>query len=129
MYLFSSIDDSSLTHLFLSIPQTISIHRSIDHSFFQTGLSPLQPGQWKPFLGLYAGFYAVNSLLKPVRLVVALSVAPHTESLLQSLQQTTGDSRKAAVGCGIALLATTSAAMMATGIGLASVSSGVPLLS
>lgn len=96
----------------------------------QTGLSPLASGQWKPFLALYAGFYAVNSLLKPIRFVVALSVVKHTEVLLQSLQDMPllGDSRKAAIGCSTALLVTTSSAIMATGIGLASVSSGIPIL-
>ena len=95
----------------------------------QTGLSPLAPGQWKPFLALYAGFYAVNSLLKPVRFVVALSVVRHTEQLLQGLQELPllQDSRKAAIACSTGLLLTTSATLMATGIGLASLSSGIPL--
>lgn len=93
------------------------------------GLSPLRPGQWKPFLGLYAGFYAANSLLKPVRFILALGVAPHTERLIQALQKSEvlGDSRKVAVACTTGLLVTSSTVMMGTAIVIASVVSGTPI--
>lgn len=43
----------------------------------QTGLTPLDPGMWPRFLGIYAGLYlAVGSLMRPLRLAAALAAAP-----------------------------------------------------
>merc|ERR1712228_913321 len=32
----------------------------------RTGLSPLAPGQWKPYLAIYAGFYVFNNIIRPL---------------------------------------------------------------
>jgi len=42
-----------------------------------SGLSPLVPGQWKPFLATYLAIYAtLGTLLRPVRLAIALGATP-----------------------------------------------------
>jgi hypothetical protein len=42
-----------------------------------SGLSPLAPGQWKGFLGTYAGLYvSLGSILRPVRFAIAVSMTP-----------------------------------------------------
>jgi len=92
----------------------------------QTGASPLVQGQWKAFLGWYARFYAIISLLKPVRLVLALGLTCHSARLLQYLE-TIMDSRRKAVVTAFGLLITCSSVMMATSIGLASMVCGVPI--
>jgi hypothetical protein len=91
-------------------------------------MSPISPGQWKPFLAWYGGFYAINSLLKPVRFMVALGVVPRTEKVMAALQAHFQDSKKASVACTTALLLVTSGTMMASAIGVASLFSGVPIL-
>jgi hypothetical protein len=64
----------------------------------QTGLSPLQPGQWKPFLAVYAGFWVLNNVLRPLRLAVSVGlVAPQFERFLQALQQRLRVSRPVAI--------------------------------
>jgi len=93
----------------------------------QSGLSPISPGQWKPFLAWYGGFYAVNSLLKPIRFVVALGVVPYTEQLMATFQDQFGDSKKASIACTTTLLVVISSCVMASGIGVASVVSGTPI--
>ncbi|CAB9516571.1 expressed unknown protein [Seminavis robusta] len=93
----------------------------------QTGLSPISPGQWKPFLAWYGGFYAVNSLLKPVRFMIALGIVPRTEQLMALFQARFNDSKKAAVIASTSLLVVTSSTVMASAIGLASLCSGVPI--
>ena len=42
-----------------------------------SGLSPLVPGQWKPFLATYLAIYAtLGTLLRPVRLAIAVGATP-----------------------------------------------------
>ena len=101
----------------------LSIHASL-----QSGLSPLSPGQWKPFLGWYAGFYAINSLLKPVRFVLALGVAPHTNQFMWFLQERFQFSKSLAVASSTAALMIISGGLIATAISVASLASGTPVV-
>ena len=42
-----------------------------------SGMSPLAPGQWKPFLATYLAIYAtLGTLLRPVRLAIAVGATP-----------------------------------------------------
>ena len=42
-----------------------------------SGLSPLAPGQWKSFLAVYTALYlSIGFLMRPLRIVFALSVTP-----------------------------------------------------
>lgn len=64
----------------------------------QTGLSPLQPGQWKPFLAVYAGFWVLNNVLRPLRLAVSVGlVAPVFERILSAMQERLRVSRPVAI--------------------------------
>jgi hypothetical protein len=55
----------------------------------QTGLTPLDPGMWPRFLGIYAAIYlSVGSIMRPLRLTAALAVAPLFTKALDTLQQT-----------------------------------------
>jgi hypothetical protein len=45
----------------------------------RTGLSPLAPGQWAPFLSLYLALCAAQLWLRPARLAAALLLTPAYE--------------------------------------------------
>eukprot|EP00775_Hariotina_reticulata_P002813 gene2812-3105_t len=53
----------------------------------QTGLTPVDPGQWPKFLAVYAGLYLTTNLLRPVRLTLALTAAPFFNMCLDTIQQ------------------------------------------
>jgi hypothetical protein len=52
-----------------------------------TGLSPIKPGQWKKFLGVYAGFFVLNNTLRPLRYTVSLLLSPIFENFIQVFQK------------------------------------------
>ncbi|MEW5311931.1 MAG: hypothetical protein WDW38_003605 [Sanguina aurantia] len=57
----------------------------------QTGLTPLEPGMWPKFLGLYAALYlTAGTVTRPLRLTFAIAAAPAVERALASLQRVTG---------------------------------------
>lgn len=37
-----------------------------------TGMSPLAPGQWTGFLGVYAGLWAAQNFVRPIRFTIAM---------------------------------------------------------
>ena len=37
-----------------------------------TGNSPLAPGQWQGFLAVYAGLWAMQNFIRPIRFTIAL---------------------------------------------------------
>ena len=51
-----------------------------------SGLSPLAEGQWKQFGAIYLSIYAVNNLLRPLRMSVAVALAPAFDKMILSLQ-------------------------------------------
>jgi len=63
-----------------------------------TGLSPLAQGQWKPFLAIYAGFWAANNLLRPLRFSLSLVITPFFTALIDKVVQKTGFKRPTATG-------------------------------
>ena len=94
----------------------------------QTGLSPLAPGQWKPFLAVYAGFYVFNNIVRPARFAVSMGVAAYFDRFVNWVQ------RKLRVKKGVAIFLTVflanivgTCSLMAAGIALASAISGVPV--
>jgi hypothetical protein len=94
----------------------------------QSGLSPLAPGQWKGFLAVYAGFWVFNNLIRPVRLAVAVGVAPFLDRVVLSIQN------KLHVRKGTAIFVTVivanvfgTIAFMSAGILLAATLAGVPV--
>ena len=94
----------------------------------QTGKSPLAPGQWKGFLAVYAGFWVFNNLVRPLRLAVALGVAPAFDRIVANIQT------KLRVNKGTAIFVTVmianlfgTLACMSAGILLAGTLAGVPV--
>jgi hypothetical protein len=94
----------------------------------QTGKSPLAPGQWKGFLAVYAGFFVFNNLVRPVRMAVAVGVAPVFDRIIANIQT------KLKVNKGTAVFVTVIIAnligtimFMSAGILLASTMAGVPV--
>ena len=94
----------------------------------QTGLSPLAKGQWKPFLGVYAGFYIFNNFIRPFRIGLSVAVARYFDNIVKVFQDKFKVSKGLAIGITVffANIVGTLAAMSA-GIALASLASGVPI--
>lgn len=68
-------------------------------SFFpKTGLSPLAPGQWPKFLGVYAGFWVVNNFLRPARVAAAVAISTQFENIVNRLQSKFRVNKAVAVG-------------------------------
>eukprot|EP00746_Dinoflagellata_sp_MGD_P152826 gnl/MRDRNA2_/MRDRNA2_83911_c0_seq1.p1 gnl/MRDRNA2_/MRDRNA2_83911_c0~~gnl/MRDRNA2_/MRDRNA2_83911_c0_seq1.p1 ORF type:complete len:140 (+),score=14.61 gnl/MRDRNA2_/MRDRNA2_83911_c0_seq1:191-610(+) len=47
-----------------------------------TGLSPLAPEQWKPFLLVYGGYWMIGNFLRPFRIAAAMAIAPFFRSFI-----------------------------------------------
>lgn len=94
----------------------------------KTGLSPLAPGQWKPFLAVYAGFYVFNNFVRPIRVALAAGVTKYFDATVNFIQRKTKFSRSASVGT-VVFLANFcgTLAAMSFGIMLASIAAGVPV--
>ena len=95
----------------------------------QTKMSPLCPGQWKPFLLIYSGFFIFNNIVRPIRLGISMAVvAPQCDRLLQYIQTQYRVSRTVAIAITVVManvVGTISA--MSLGIVMASILSGVPI--
>jgi hypothetical protein len=91
----------------------------------KTGMSPLFPGQWKPFLALNATFMAMDSVLKPIRFAVAIATAPYADRVMVWLKNKFNGSKSAATAAAFAVVVAASFGMFAGGIALASSFSGV----
>lgn len=94
----------------------------------RTGLSPLAPGQWKPFLAVYAGFYVFNNFIRPARFALSMGVSAYFDRFVKFIQD------KFRVNKGVAIFLTVflanvvgTIALMCTGITLASMAAGVPV--
>mmetsp|Transcript_3694 Transcript_3694/g.6315 ORF Transcript_3694/g.6315 Transcript_3694/m.6315 type:complete len:238 (-) Transcript_3694:218-931(-) len=95
----------------------------------KTKLSPLAPGQWKPFLAVYTGFFVFNNIIRPIRFGLAVGVARYFDNAIAFTQNKARVSKTVAVGIVVFcanILGTF--AMMGTGIFLASLAAGVPIL-
>jgi len=92
----------------------------------RTGISPLAN---KPaFLTIYAGFTVILNVIRPARFALSVAISPYFERLRASFQQRFGVSAKVATGLVVVfvnLLGTS--ALMACGVGLASLLAGVPV--
>lgn len=94
----------------------------------RVGLSPLAPGQWKPFLAVYATFYVFNNIVRPVRLGVSAIIATYFDTVIDGVERRTRLSRKWSIGI-VIFLANFCGTILAMGLGisLASTASGVPI--
>lgn len=94
----------------------------------QTGLSPLAPGQWKGFLGVYAGFYVFNNIVRPARVALAVTLGPQFERWLEGWQRRLKVNRATAIAIQVFLFnVVMTVGVMAGGILLASTWAGVPV--
>ena len=59
-----------------------------------TRLSPLVPGQWKKFLLVYAGFFAANNVLRPLRFSLSLAITPLFDKFIDFIEAKTSWSRR-----------------------------------
>jgi hypothetical protein len=94
---------------------------------FQTGLSPLAPGQWKSLLAAYGGLYVFITLIRPLRVALAVALTKNTEECLEQTQKRLGCSRATAIGLQISLGLLLWTTCAAGGVALASTLSGVPI--
>lgn len=49
------------------------------------GVAPTAPGQWPSFLAFYAGFWAVQNFVRPLRISLALALAPAFDKAITQL--------------------------------------------
>jgi hypothetical protein len=94
----------------------------------RTGLSPLAPGQWKPFLAVYAGFFVFNNVIRPVRVGLSIGVASYFDSIVNAVQDKLRVSKSVAVALTVFFANVVGTiALMCAGITLASLAAGVPV--
>ena len=94
----------------------------------KTGLSPLAPGQWKPFLAVYAGFYVFNNFVRPFRIALSVGVGKYFDMWITAIQKKTKLNRGLAIGLTVFLFNIVgTCSFMALGISIASALSGVPV--
>lgn len=94
----------------------------------KTGLSPLAPGQWPKFLAVYAGFYVINNIVRPIRLAISIGVTPYFDKAVATIQRKTGFNKTLSIGIVVFLAnicGTTS--LMAFSVWIASLAAGVPI--
>ena len=94
-----------------------------------TGLSPLAKGQWKAFLGVYAGLWAANNVLRPARFTAAVAIAPSFDKLIEYIERRTGFKRATCVAITVFMVNVIgSCAYLFFGLLLATTITRVPLL-
>lgn len=117
-----------LTYIMLGNIANISFMSFAWYGFsIQTGMSPFFPGQWKPFLAVYAGCVAIDSFIKPIRVAVSIAAAPAANRAMSWLQTKLRGSRTATVGVVLAGIIASSLGLIAGGFALASSLAGVPI--
>lgn len=94
----------------------------------KTGMSPLAPNQWKPFLAVYAGFYVFNNIIRPLRFGMSVVVSRYFDNFVNFIQRKSGLGRKASIGV-VVFLANVCGTFAAMGLGvsIASALAGVPI--
>eukprot|EP00467_Chlorarachnion_reptans_P016926 CAMPEP_0114516496 /NCGR_PEP_ID=MMETSP0109-20121206/17360_1 /TAXON_ID=29199 /ORGANISM="Chlorarachnion reptans, Strain CCCM449" /LENGTH=201 /DNA_ID=CAMNT_0001696891 /DNA_START=275 /DNA_END=880 /DNA_ORIENTATION=+ len=96
----------------------------------QTGMSPLEAGQWPKFVAIQVGLYAVfGNLLRPARLALAVSVAPIFDRIIGVIQRRLQASRAVGIFVTVFLFNfVINILFMCSGIYLASQIVGVPAI-
>jgi hypothetical protein len=94
----------------------------------QTGLSPMAPGQWKPFLGVYAGFWVFNNIIRPARFALSIGVSMYFDRFVSMIQRRFRVNKSVAVFLTVFLANVVGTlTLMCTGITLAGMAAGVPV--
>lgn len=63
----------------------------------QTGMIPFAKGQWKAFMAVYAGLWAIQNIMRPVRIAAAIALTPLVNRMLDYLVINLGIRRRQAV--------------------------------
>jgi len=94
----------------------------------QSGASPLAPGQYKAFLAVYTGFWVFNNVIRPMRVGLAVAMAPYFDRVINSIQKRTGWSRGLSIGS-LVFVVNVVGTLVYQGLGivLASLAAGVPV--
>ena len=93
--IYSHFTYNQLTNLLiLQSPRSYPKNNQISN---QMGLSPLAPNQWKPFTLVYAEFFVLSNLVRPIRITIAISIGKYFDSILQYFQDNTKLSRNASI--------------------------------
>jgi hypothetical protein len=94
----------------------------------RTGLSPLAPGQWKPFLAINAGFMVFQNIIRPVHVALAVLLSPYFDRAVEGFENRFNLSHRASITI-IAILVNVvgTLALMGGGIGIAAAFAGVPV--
>lgn len=91
-------------------------------------MSPLAPGQWKPFLGVYAGFWVFNNVIRPLRLGLSIAIAPALDDLVLFFQNRLKISKPLAITYTVFFVNVVGTTLlMGGGIAVASLLAGVPI--
>jgi len=64
----------------------------------QYGVAPTAPGQWKVFLAFYAGLWAMQNFARPLRISLALALAPAFDKIINLIAEKTRLDKKWAFG-------------------------------
>jgi hypothetical protein len=92
-------------------------------------ISPLAPGQWRGFLAVYAGLWAVNNFLRPFRISLAILISPVFEKFIDLVEKRSGFRRSIAIGIVVALVNVLgSFTYLFVGLSIATSIARVPLL-
>lgn len=62
----------------------------------RTGMMPFAPGQWKGFVAIYAGLWALYSVLRPLRIALAIALTPLVDRMMEYLVHKLGVERRQA---------------------------------
>lgn len=91
-------------------------------------MSPLAPGQWKPFLAIYGGLWVFNNFVRPIRVALAVGISPLFDRAVLGIQTRLNVSKGVAIGLTmfVANFLVTLGGMV-LGIAAASALAGVPV--
>ena len=90
-------------------------------------MSPLAPGQWKSLLTASGALYVVITLVRPLRIALAVAMTKVTENVLNEIQARLGCSKAVAFAIQYSLGWVAWMGLASGGIALASACSGVPI--
>jgi len=94
----------------------------------RTGLSPLSPGQWKPFLAVYGGLVLLQNVIRPLRFALSAAISPAFDELIALVGRRTGLNKVKSMGVVVVCVNVVGTfTLMFSGIAIASLLSGVPV--
>mmetsp|Transcript_1884 Transcript_1884/g.5315 ORF Transcript_1884/g.5315 Transcript_1884/m.5315 type:complete len:233 (+) Transcript_1884:199-897(+) len=131
------VDRKHVAELGISFMLTYNLVSNVNGSIFfslawyissvRTGLSPLAPGNWKALLAAYAGLYVFVTLLRPLRLALAVGMTRRVAKVLDRTQERLGCTKAVSVGFIFSAMLFIWVLLVSCGVTLASTLSGVPI--